>query len=55
MPLPVTMAGTRPFGLMARYSGPRCSSAAKLILTVEYSAPASSKAMCDASEQVLTA
>ena len=52
MPLSVTSDGTRPLGLMARYSGERCSLVAKLILTVEYSAPASSSAIWEASAQV---
>ncbi|MNC87565.1 hypothetical protein D3C83_32980 [compost metagenome] len=54
-PASVTNAGTRAFGLIARYSGLRWSLARKSSRTAEYSAPASSSAMCDASEQVFTA
>jgi hypothetical protein len=51
-PRSVTSAGTRPFGLSARYSAARCPLRAKSTRTVSYAAPACSSAGCDASAQV---
>jgi hypothetical protein len=46
-----THVGTRPRGLMARYSGLRCWPAAVSIFWVSYARPVSSRVMWEASEQ----
>jgi hypothetical protein len=52
MPRSVTSDGTRPFGLIARYSGLFCWLLLKSIRSVVYGAPASCSAICEASAQL---
>jgi hypothetical protein len=52
MPSSITKAGTLPLGLIAIYSGERCSLFEKSTRASAYSAAVSSKAMCEANAQL---